>query len=280
MRSETKVKLIGGEQANWVDIGSLSTEVMNELTPLHEAWAGVELDPVIAYGLRVYQEDNNLLMHVDKSADHIISSIFHVGHDDDSEPWPLVIEGFDGKTAEVTLEAGEMLFYESAKCLHGRPTKFKGEWYSSLFIHYRPKDWNVTPFDLRTSVPPSWMKQQWDEGSKEDVLRMVTTGFWEPECGGGWCALKGHLDGSLKKSDGFVLETGAETGVKREGKKSGRIEERTEEKIMGTLGARLGERKEVKEFLGMFGAGLGKLADSLGKLRAHTDTKTDESKEL
>ena len=29
-----------------------------------------------------------------------------------------------------------MLFYESAKCLHGRMTEFKGEYYGSIFIHY------------------------------------------------------------------------------------------------------------------------------------------------
>ena len=39
----------------------------------------------------------------------------------------------------VVLEKGEMLFYESAKCLHGRPHPFVGEWYSSIFIHYVPK---------------------------------------------------------------------------------------------------------------------------------------------
>ena len=44
----------------------------------------------------------------------MISSIFHVDHeyDDDDEPWPIVIESFDGTTHEVALRPGEMLFYE------------------------------------------------------------------------------------------------------------------------------------------------------------------------
>jgi len=29
---------------------------------------------------------------------------------------------------QVPLEEGEMLFYESAKCLHGRPRPFRGQW--------------------------------------------------------------------------------------------------------------------------------------------------------
>ena len=59
-------------------------------------------------------------------------------HDNDkgSEPWPILIESFDGNIAEVALESGDMLFYESSKCMHGRPRKFKGRFYSSLFIHY------------------------------------------------------------------------------------------------------------------------------------------------
>ena len=85
-------------------------------------------------------------MHVDKSNTHIISCILHVDHDDDpeSEPWPIVIEDFQGNTNEVVLESGDMLFYESSKCLHGRPTRFKGKWYSSIFVHYYPKDWDVS----------------------------------------------------------------------------------------------------------------------------------------
>ena len=36
------------------------------------------------------------------------------------------------------MKKGEMMFYESAKCLHGRPRTFVGKFYSSLFIHYKP----------------------------------------------------------------------------------------------------------------------------------------------
>ena len=40
-----------------------------------------------------------------------------------------------------------MVFYESAKCLHGRMKQLKGKYYGSLFLHYQPVDksmWNYT----------------------------------------------------------------------------------------------------------------------------------------
>ena len=84
-------------------------------------------------------------MHIDKPNTHVISSILHIDHSDDSEPWPLVIEDFQGKTNEVYLESGDLLFYESSKCFHGRPKKFNGSWYTSVFSHYYPASpqWKV-----------------------------------------------------------------------------------------------------------------------------------------
>ena len=40
-----------------------------------------------------------------------------------------------------------MLFYESAKCLHGRMGEFHGKYYGSVFMHYQPVDesiWNYS----------------------------------------------------------------------------------------------------------------------------------------
>ena len=160
------------------------------LQPIHEEWSGVKLTPVKAYGLRVYTNGSSLLMHHDKVSDHIVSSIVHVGHDSD-EPWPLVIEGLDGETYEAALEAGEMLFYESAKCLHGRPRTFRGRWYSSLFVHYKPVDWHVSKEGtIVDAVPPDW-----DRPSAEPALlglpelQLVRTGLFHPACAEGWCPL-------------------------------------------------------------------------------------------
>ena len=65
--------------------------------PIAEAWAGIELTPNNAYGLRLYREGNILNMQIDKPQTHVISFILHIGKSDDAEPWPLLIEGFDGR---------------------------------------------------------------------------------------------------------------------------------------------------------------------------------------
>ncbi len=65
----------------------LNQRALDELLPIHEAWSGVKLKGNNAYGLRVYRNQSNLQMHLDESTTHILSSILHVGHDPDGEPW-------------------------------------------------------------------------------------------------------------------------------------------------------------------------------------------------
>jgi len=187
---EHKVDQISGNLPGFVQIGSMAREIMADLKPLHEQWVGgMELIPNNAYGLRLYEDGNTLTMHTDHVDTHVISSIVHVDHDTD-EPWPIVIEGFDGKTMEVALEPGEMLFYESAKCVHGRPRPMKGRWYTSLFVHYRPKQWPYTTPGAIKYVEKFWPPPPPLEnfgGLPE--LRMVGTGMKEPGCANQWCNL-------------------------------------------------------------------------------------------
>ena len=42
----------------------------------------------------------------------------------------------------------QMLFYESAACLHGRRSKLKGKYYGSLFLHYQPADMSIWKYDI------------------------------------------------------------------------------------------------------------------------------------
>lgn len=65
----------------------LNKRALDELLPIHEAWSGVKLIGNNAYGLRVYRNHSNLQMHLDETTTHVISSILHVGHDPDGEPW-------------------------------------------------------------------------------------------------------------------------------------------------------------------------------------------------
>jgi hypothetical protein len=146
----------------FVELGDLKYEASRDLKTLHEQWAGgIKLRATSSYGVRLYQNGSTIVMHYDKPQTHVISSIIHIAHsyDDENEPWPIQIEGHDGKLHSVALKEGEMMFYESAKCLHGRMKTLKGRYYGSLFIHYQPVDksiWNVNIEEVINAVPPFW----------------------------------------------------------------------------------------------------------------------------
>ncbi|RYH12717.1 hypothetical protein EON65_37495, partial [archaeon] len=132
------------EPPKFVNLGSLAWEVLEEMRELHEQWIGGEipLRPTSAYGVRLYQNGSTIVMHNDKTFTHVVSSIVHIAHqyDDDSNPWPLYIENHNGELVSVSLQEGEMMFYESAKCLHGRMRQLRGKYYGSVFLHYQPVD--------------------------------------------------------------------------------------------------------------------------------------------
>lgn len=200
----------------FIEQPDLNEKVLLELLPLHEAWSGVPLVPNNSYGMRVYRNGANLHMHVDKVTTHIISSILHVGHDDNMEPWPLVIEDFDGNTNEVHLEPGDMLFYESSKCLHGRPRRMEGGWYSSVFTHYYPVDWEAytVKMDQHFRVPPNWAEYEPRKVGGVELLRSAGAAVMEPECQDEWCALKDTVSwygpgpgyGKVMSAGGVVTE--------------------------------------------------------------------------
>lgn len=132
LREENHVQdsIYGPYNPKMVDLQAIAWEVIEELKPLHEAWAGgIELRPMSAYGVRLYREGASMVMHFDKPHTHVISSIIHIRHKywNDDEPWPIEIEDHDGQAHAMALEEGEMMFYESSVCLHGRMTELKGE---------------------------------------------------------------------------------------------------------------------------------------------------------
>ena len=188
---------------------ALNRKVLETLKPMHEEWAGVPLQGALAYGLRAYRNSSSLLMHVDKSLTHIVSCILHIDHSADSEPWPIIIEDFRGNTNEVVLTSGDMLFYESSKCIHGRPQNFTGSWYSSIFVHYYPVGWDTESRDLEAhyAVPPHWHEQSPPDPNLDEVV-VVGTGFYEPNCEDNWCALKDSVKWHGPAKEGVVISAG------------------------------------------------------------------------
>lgn len=191
VREEGSIDVIDGELKPWfIDRPDLTKRVLSELQSYPETWVNMELQPYHAYGFRLYRNQSRLHMHVDKSNTHIVSFILHIDSSEDAEPWPILIEDFEGNTHEVVLASGDMVFYESSKVFHGRPHKFVGSWYSSIFVHYFPKyGWmdSGTDHNLEKhfAVPPAWSNQPTHHF--EIPLQMVGTAMKETDCPNEWC---------------------------------------------------------------------------------------------
>jgi hypothetical protein len=189
-REEHSTEVINAPQPPlFIDRPDLTARVLHELRNYAEEWSGIELTPYRAYGFRLYRNHSQLTMHVDKMQTHIISFILHIDSSDDAEPWPIFIEDFHGRTHEVILKPGDILFYESSKCFHGRPRRLNGSWYSSIFVHYYPKhDWFEQNHELEAhyAVPPSWSNPPPAKRTQRR-LEMVGTSMREPDCPDDWC---------------------------------------------------------------------------------------------
>lgn len=129
--------------------------LLRELHPAHEAWAGMPLREANCYGIRVYQRGSYLYGHVDNPLTHHISATICVDHRLD-RPWPLHLVDIEGRAHQVSLEPGEMLFFEGARLEHGRPFPLDGDYFANLYVHYTPLDWQA-PAELQDGgahLPP------------------------------------------------------------------------------------------------------------------------------
>ncbi|GAX10029.1 hypothetical protein FisN_25Lh122 [Fistulifera solaris] len=206
-RFESQVPVIDGPIPWFVDRPDLTDRVLHDLRNYAETWSGVELTPYRAYGFRLYRNESQLWMHVDKMQTHIISFILHIDSSDDAEPWPIFIEDFHGRTHEVILTPGDILFYESSKCFHGRPRKFNGSWYSSIFVHYYPSDgWFDLNHELEAhfAVPPRWAESPTHRTSEK--LQMVGTSMMEPNCPDNWCRTQNSIKWSGPGEEGYWID--------------------------------------------------------------------------
>ena len=70
LRDEGVIDVIYNSQGllpKFIDMHQIAQEVMHEILPLHEAWAGgIKLQPTSAYGVRLYRNGSSLVMHNDK----------------------------------------------------------------------------------------------------------------------------------------------------------------------------------------------------------------------
>ena len=117
---------------------ALKEEIHSSLQKPLEKWSRIELNPTYVYGIRDYKKGAVLVPHRDRKNTHIISAIINIAQDIDEE-WPLIIEDHYYRKHKVYLEPGEIIFYESARLLHGRPDPLKGRSFANIFCHFSPK---------------------------------------------------------------------------------------------------------------------------------------------
>lgn len=138
--------------SNLYDLGQVSEKrdkLHDMLLPMHEEFSGEKLSKAWIYGIREYLQAADLKQHVDRIETHHISSIILVDkdltcgckHKEFGNDWALDIQAHDGTWEKVYLQPGEMILYESAKCSHGRDSRFEGKYYRNLFVHYTLQDW-------------------------------------------------------------------------------------------------------------------------------------------
>jgi len=125
--------------------------LQGRLRDMISAWSGVECEETVMYGFRQYQEGARLLTHVDRHTTHAVSLIVNIAQGGLDEPWPVEVYDHGGRLHEIAMEPGDVVYYESAKNLHGRnrPLKGKNGYYVNLFTHYRPVNdgddwWHMT----------------------------------------------------------------------------------------------------------------------------------------
>lgn len=126
-------------------------DIFGKLRPMAQDWISnkVELAGTSVYGIRKYTRGAWLMGHLDHLKSHVISAILNIKQDVD-EDWPLQIFDHSGKLHEITLKAGEMVWYESASLVHGRVKPLNGSYFENLFVHYMPRSqaWYGTDWSL------------------------------------------------------------------------------------------------------------------------------------
>ncbi|CAM9423295.1 unnamed protein product [Laminaria digitata] len=124
-----------------------------DLADVMEDWAGTKLKRTSCYGVRLYFRDSVLANHVDRVDTHVISAIINVAQENVDTAWPLYVRGHDGVAKNITMEPGEIIMYESASVIHGRPETFKGDSFANIFVHYAPLEgWTITDGDVQRAA--------------------------------------------------------------------------------------------------------------------------------
>lgn len=98
----------------------------DRLRSLVEIWSGETLELTDIYGMRRYEEGARLLTHVDREATHAASLIINIAQSAMRKPWYIEVYDFANRLHKIPMNEGDIVYYESAKSLHGRMEPLEG----------------------------------------------------------------------------------------------------------------------------------------------------------
>lgn len=117
--------MISFEDSRFSDGLKTKQYIFDNVEKLVSEWVGRKLRQTSLYGIRLYSNQSILSTHVDRLP-LVTSCIINVDQDLE-EPWPLEVYDHNGRAHNVTMEPGDLVFYESSTVLHGRPFPMNGK---------------------------------------------------------------------------------------------------------------------------------------------------------
>ena len=112
--------------------------VGNSLKPIFDSWCKMPIDFSYMYGIHSYKKGEKLPLHREHLQTHHISAQILIDKDKD---WTFDLYDHEGNLHTTsTSNIGDMILYEGAKLLHGRPLTFEGTYYDILYVHYKLKN--------------------------------------------------------------------------------------------------------------------------------------------
>lgn len=151
---------------------ALKQKIWDGVKPILEEWVGHKIYPTSMYGIRIYTNNSVLATHVDRLP-LVTSCIINVDQDVD-EDWPIEVYSHDGRAHNITMKPGDMVLYESATVLHGRPFPMKGRAYANIFVHFQPIDHPSVDTDASISVTQTALHTAAAEGDEHEVRTLLS----------------------------------------------------------------------------------------------------------
>jgi len=170
----TNSHVIQIEKLNLDKYPEIHNGIVNEMREVLQWWTEQRLKHTSTFGLRLYKRGSMLINHIDRMDTHLASAVLQVSQHniDEGGGWPLEVlvpptcvdtEEAPCHRAEVYMQPGEMVLYEGARIMHGRPMRLRGEAFGNVFTHFAPIDWNGPSVDSYSAQPRKRRRKKKEE---------------------------------------------------------------------------------------------------------------------